>query len=102
MSERVKLSGPDRSSSTVYFDDSGQLVIEFHDWSSTAEDMMGGEVVTLLYVDSAAIARVAILLGVARDDVPSAFADRNESWFSVKTWLEREGVQFRKAVPHFT
>jgi hypothetical protein len=102
---RVRLRGGlERTASSAEIDDGGRLVVECFDFSEDARDYFGNDVAFTLTVEAEVKPLLLDRLGVvpppdgsADDALLAALAARFDGYFSVKQWLEAEGIAFADA-----
>jgi hypothetical protein len=92
--------GPEGSASLVYVRESGELVVECFDHGEAAEAAFGNDVALLVAVSPEWKPRVFERLGgegACSDAALLALvAERFESYFDAKAWLEAEDIPFRR------
>ena len=98
MSEKVKLTGgPDKTVTWIWLDPAGgQVKVEFYDFSETAQSMFGNDSASILTVNE-----MSKLYSLAKQDETSLIqwmTQNFKSYFSIKQWLEENGIGFNKEV----
>ena len=95
MAEKVRLSsGPEKTATWIWLDPetSGQLKVEFYDFSETAQRMFGNDIAYTITVNemdkltSAANQSAAFLI--------PWLAQNFDSYFDIKKWLEENEIGF--------
>ena len=93
--QRVKLTGgPEKTVTWIWLDPEtgGQLKVEFYDFSELAQRMFGNDIAYVLTVNE-----MTKLYSLAKQDETSLiqWMDENfKSYFSIKKWLEENGIDF--------
>jgi hypothetical protein len=104
--KRVRLrGGPEDTASSVSIEPDGSIVVEFYDFSTQAQQSFGNDVAYVLTIGpSRKKALLAALLDgkdshsgdMDRDgQILRVMEERFESYFRVKTWLEKRRIPFR-------
>ena len=89
--DRARIQGETDGSTEIWLDDG--LTIRHVDWSDSAESMMGGETTTQWTVSADDLPKLAELLKVRVDDVPSRLAKRFDSAWAMRSWLKKQGIE---------
>ena len=97
MSEKVRLTGgPEKTVTWIWLDSNGQLKVEFYDFSETAQRMFGNDIAYIVTVNE-----MTKLYSLAKQEealLIQWIAQNFKSYFSIKQWLEENGIGFLKEV----
>lgn len=96
MTERVKLTGGPEKTVTWIWLESGELNLEFYDFSETTQKMFGNDIAYILTVND-----MTKLYSPAKQDETSLIpwmAENFKSYFGIKQWLEENGIGYGKEV----
>lgn len=90
---RRKLSGgPEKTVTWIWLDPDGRLKVEFYDFSETAQSMLGNDIAYILTVYAST--RLYDLAGQHADTLIDWLAEKFQSYFGIKKWLEENEVEF--------
>jgi hypothetical protein len=89
---KVQLAGGPAKTVTWIWLEKSQFKVEFYDFSESAQQMFGNDIAYTLTVNE-----MAKLLSIAKQDETSLIkwmADKFQSYFDTKRWLEENGIEF--------
>jgi hypothetical protein len=94
MAEKTKLAGgPDKTTTWIWLDPaSGQLKIEYYDFSETAQKLFGNDIaytVTVTEMD-----KLFSIVNKNKTSILEWMGSYFKSYFGIKQWLEENGIGF--------
>ncbi|MCI0549657.1 MAG: hypothetical protein L0287_01745 [Anaerolineae bacterium] len=94
MTEKTKLTGGlDKTVTWIWLDPAGgQLIVEFYDFSETAQEMLGNDIAYILTVNE-----MKKLFSLTKHDGSSLIewmATNFKSYFDINHWLEENQIAF--------
>jgi hypothetical protein len=99
MTDKVILAGgPEKTVTWIWLDPEtgGQLKVEYYDFSETAQKMFGNDIAYVLTIND-----MTKLYSLSKRDETSLIqwmAQNFKNYFSIKHWLEENGIGFSKEV----
>ena len=90
---RLKLTGgPEKTVTWIWLDNNGRLKVEFYDFSETAQRMFGNDIAYTITVDE--MTRLFSLTGQGEVSLIPWMAEKFQSYFGIKRWLEENEIGF--------
>lgn len=88
--QRVKLTGGPEKTVTWIWLEPGQLKVEFYDFSETAQRMFGNDIAYTITVNE--MDQLFLAAEQNETSVISWMAEKFQSYFGIKNWLEENGI----------
>ena len=92
MPEKIKLTGgPEKTVTWIWLEEE-QLKVELYDFSETAQRMVGNDIAYTITVHD--MNRLFSATKQDQTSIISWMADKFQSYFGIKKWLEENGIGF--------
>jgi hypothetical protein len=89
---RVKLTGGPEKTVTWIWLEENRLKVEFYDFSETAQRMFGNDIAYTITVNE--LSRLFSLTRQGEESLIQWLAERFQSYFGIKRWLEENEIGF--------
>lgn len=98
MTEKTKLTGgPEKTVTWIWLDAvSGQLRVEFYDFSETAQQMFGNDIAYTLTVTE--MKKIYLLTKQHERSLIKWMKKNFQDYFAIKDWLEKHDIAFETEI----
>lgn len=93
MTEKTKLSGgPDKTVTWIWLENTGQLKVEYYDFSEAAQRLFGNDIAYTITVNE--MAKLLSTINQSETSVIAWIEQYFKSYLGIKKWLEENKIDF--------
>ena len=93
MTEKIKLTGGPEKTVTWIWLESGQLKVEYYDFSEEAQRFFGNDIAWTITVQD--MEKIFSIVNKNAETLIPWMEQYFKSYFGIKEWLEENGIEFR-------